>query len=40
MLTFVANSKTGKLEHIAGGHDDSLISCMLALFALSQPHYQ
>lgn len=39
MLTFVANSKSGKIEHIQGGHDDSLISFMLALFALSQPHY-
>lgn len=39
MLTFVANDKNGKIEHISGGHDDSLISFMLALFALSQPHY-
>jgi Terminase-like family. len=39
MLTFVANDKTGKIEHIQGGHDDSLISFMFALFALSQPHY-
>lgn len=39
MITFVANDKTGKIEHISGGHDDSLISFMLALFGLSQPHY-
>lgn len=39
MLTFVANVKTGKIEHVEGGHDDSLFSFMLALFSLSQPHY-
>ena len=39
MLTFVANGKTGKIEHVEGGHDDSLFSFMLALFSLSQPHY-
>lgn len=38
MLTFVSDEK-GKIQHIAGGHDDSLFSCMLAVFGLDKQHY-
>lgn len=39
MLTFISDTN-GKIQHIQGGHDDSLFSYMFALFGCNQPFYK